>query len=242
LRFQVLELARELGTQPSKIRQIACRILLEAPDPDNSSRSEIWDEVVWLLRNCEWYRVYDIAEALYAEFSDDAWGDASLARQYEKQLNEFLREGGVGWQMQSGRIVTRGSEPFEMITREAPAVLDDHGRPTAAGAIHEALVDLSRRPRPDVSGAIHHAMAALECVMRDLSGESSATLGDLLKRQGQALSIPTPLDQALIKLWGYASEHGRHLREGREPGFEEAELVVTAAAAASVYLSKKFRI
>ena len=83
-------------------------------------------------------------------------------------------------------------------------------------------------------------MAALECVTRDLLGESSvATLGHLLKRQDQTLGIVPPLDQALIKLWGYASERGRHLLEGREPGFEEAELVVVVAAAASVYLSKR---
>jgi hypothetical protein len=215
-------------------------VLLEAPDPDNSSRNEIWAEVVWLLRSCEWYRVYDIAEALYEELSEPAWGSA--AGQYESQLNELLREGGIGWQVQSGRIVVRGSETFDAVTREASNTLVEHGRSTAAREIHEALGDLSRRPKPDVSGAIHHAVGALECVTRDLSGENSSTLGDLLKRHSQALGIAPPLDQALVKLWGYASEHGRHLREGREPAFEEAELVVTVAAAVSVYLSKKFRI
>jgi hypothetical protein len=61
----------------------------------------------------------------------------------------------------------------------------------------------------------------------------------LLKRHGQVLGIVPPLDQALIKLWGYASERGRHLREGCEPGLEEAQLVVGVAAAASTYVSKK---
>jgi hypothetical protein len=131
--------------------------------------------------------------------------------------------------------------PFEAVTRQASDTLVAHGRSTAAREIHEALGDLSRRPKPDVSGAIQHAMAALECVMRDLSGESRTMLGDLLKRHGQALGIVPPLDQALIKLWGSASERGRHLREGREPGFEEGELVVGVAAAASMYLSKQRR-
>ena len=74
-------------------------------------------------------------------------------------------------------------------------------------------------------------MAALECVAREVDG-STDTLGQIIKR----LMIPQPLDGALHRLWGFASEQGRHIQEGREPGFEEAELVVTVASAVSVYL------
>ena len=61
---------------------------------------------------------------------------------------------------------------------------------------------------------------------------STDTLGQIIGR----LSLPQPLDQALHKLWGFASEQGRHIQEGREPSFDEAELVVTVASAVSVYL------
>jgi hypothetical protein len=213
------------------------------PEPEVQVNAPIL-EVLSVLGSCEWYGVYDFAEDIYAtlgRFIDHAQPSRS-ADLYEERLNKLFRERGVGWQMQSGRIVVRGSEPFEAVTRKASDALAEHGRSTAAREIHEALGDLSRRPKPDVSGAIQHAMAALECVMRDLSGESSATLGDLLKRHSQTLGVPQPLDQALIKLWGYACERGRHLREGREPGFEDAELVVGVAAAASLYLSKRSRL
>ncbi len=103
--------------------------------------------------------------------------------------------------------------------------------PTAANEIHEALTDISRRPAPDVTGSIQHAMAALECVVRQVDG-SNDTLGAIIGR----LDLPRPLDTALHKLWGFASEQGRHIQEGREPRFEEAELVVTVACAVSVYL------
>lgn len=248
LRLALVEIAGELGLSAALMRKIACRTLFVAPNPDNWSEGNVWGEVVELLSGCEWYSVYDIAEALYEELEKSPgrppWqkrtgGDGEAAAQYEDRLNQAFRDGGVGWQMQKGKITVRGSEPFEAVTRQASDALGEQGRSTAAREIHEALGDLSRRPKPDVSGAIQHAMAALECAMRDLSGENSATLGDLLKRHGQALGIVPPLDQALIKLWGYASERGRHLREGREPGFEEAELVVGVAAAASVYLSKR---
>jgi hypothetical protein len=81
-------------------------------------------------------------------------------------------------------------------------------------------------------------MASLECVMRDLTGQTRKTLGKLLADHQATLNIPRPLDDALEKLWGYASEPGRHLREGREPRFEDAELVVTVAAAVAIYLSR----
>jgi hypothetical protein len=41
------------------------------------------------------------------------------------------------------------------------------------------------------------------------------------------------------KIWGFASEQGRHLREGKEPTQEETELAVHVAAAVATYLAKK---
>jgi len=77
-------------------------------------------------------------------------------------------------------------------------------------------------------------MAALECVARDIDG-SSETLGKIIKQ----LNMPAPLDGSLHQLWGFASQQGRHIQEGREPSFEEAELVVTIASAVSVYLLRR---
>jgi hypothetical protein len=51
--------------------------------------------------------------------------------------------------------------------------------------------------------------------------------------------LPPPLDKGVEKAWGYASEMGRHVREGRELEREEAELIVGIAASVSTYLTKK---
>jgi hypothetical protein len=63
----------------------------------------------------------------------------------------------------------------------------------------------------------------------------SATLGDILKRH-PAL-IPKPLDTAVEKAWGYASQMGRHIQEGRKPERKEVELIVGMAATVATYLS-----
>ena len=44
------------------------------------------------------------------------------------------------------------------------------------------------------------------------------------------------------KLWGYSSETARHRKEGKDPGPEEVQLAVHAAAAVVEYLSRKFSV
>lgn len=82
-------------------------------------------------------------------------------------------------------------------------------------------------------------MAALECTAREAVGDPRATLGEILKRSPDLL--PKPLDDGISKLWGYASETGRHLREGRLPSRAEAELLVGVAASACTYLTARLR-
>jgi hypothetical protein len=73
--------------------------------------------------------------------------------------------------------------------------------------------------------------------MRDRCGDPKGTLGALLSRYKGL--IPSPLDQAVEKVWGFASEQGRHVREGLEPDPEDVALAVRVAAAVATYLSKK---
>lgn len=51
--------------------------------------------------------------------------------------------------------------------------------------------------------------------------------------------VPPPLDVVIAKIWGFASEYGRHVRENSEPDFDEVELVVGLALSLSAYLAKK---
>lgn len=71
LRYAVAEIARTAGMAPRAIRTIVCRELFVTLDPNNwSEYPNIWDEVLWLLRKCEWFRLYDIAEALWRNLCD----------------------------------------------------------------------------------------------------------------------------------------------------------------------------
>jgi len=239
LRYFMLETAVQLGWGPSLLRDTVCRVLRTPPNSGNwSEYPNIWSEVEGLVYRCDWFKVYDIIESLLTRMAKhDRENLGTDATQFTGALNEFFMEEGIGWQIVNGQIVTRGTEAFEAVVAEATAALELSERPTAAKHLHEALQDLSRRPEADLPGAVYHAMGSLECVARDLTGDSKATLGQVLKRYPGLL--PKPLDEALSQIWGYASKEARHVEEGRELNREEAELVVGLSAALSTYLTRK---
>src|SRR6267142_4209945 len=227
LRHFVLETAVELGCGPSLLRDAICSVLRVRPDPNNwSEYPNIWGEAEGLVHQCDWFKFYDFVEKVYKGLSLrwSNYGDAeNRAKHFQTVLNELFVDEGIGWQMLDGEIVIRGTEIFESTVHGAINALEATGRMTARDEIHEALIDLSRRPSADLTGAVQHAMAALECVARDVCGDERATLGEIIKRyQGR---IPKPLDDSVAKAWGYASEMARHIREGRKPERKDVELI-----------------
>lgn len=236
LRDVVIDLAYEAHLRPSHLRSTLCGLLLESPDSNNWSEFPNVDgEVRGLIAGAEWFQIYDFIESIVKSLVTG--GNPEALDRFTKRVNEAFRRKGVGWQLVDGRIEIRGEETFESSVRTAISAVQDTGRAVAGRELHEALHDLSKRPSPDITGAIQHAMAALECVARDVTGDSNATLGEIIKRNPGLL--PAPLDTGVAKIWGYASEQGRHLREGNAPKQEEAELVVGLAGALVTYLVKQ---
>lgn len=231
VRAALLKIAEgEVNLTPGTIRDALCTVLRKLPDQNNWSQyPNIWGECQFLMEDAPWYRVYDFVESLYRDLATDQ------AEQWAELVNEYFLEAGVGWRLVDGQLESRGTEQFETSVDSAREALEAGGLQTARQEIHEALRDLSRRPDPDLTGAVHHGMAALECTAREVTGDSKATLGEVIKRNPDL--FPKPLDSALAKMWGYASETSRHVREGQAPTRAEAELVVGVAASCCSYLA-----
>ena len=222
----------ELALQPSVLRDVLCTVFRKAPNRGNWSQyPNIWAECQQLIEDGPWCRVYDFVEALYQELALDP----QRAEKWTELTNEYFLEAGVGWRLVDGQLESRGAEAFGVTVDAARNALEFVGLQTARQEIHEALRDLSRRPDPDLTGAVHHGMGALECAAREVTGNTGATLGEILKRHQDL--FPEPLATALAKMWGYASETGRHIREGHTPTHAEAELVVGVAASCCSYLA-----
>ena len=228
----------DLDISPSTIRSVLCNTLRKIPDGNNWSQyPNIWWECEYLMENCPWYKVYDFVESMYDTLLRSS--DPDRAFVWENLINECFVEQGVGWRIVKGQLESRGPEGFKVAVDTARQSLEEAKLPTAHSEIHEAMKDLSRRPDPDLTGAIHHGMNALECTAREYVSDSRVTLGEILKKYADL--VPKPLDEALSKTWGYASEMARHIREGRTPTYPEAELVVGVAAATCTYLAAKIK-
>lgn len=230
----VLDKAVELGFGPRGLRDTICSVMHVRPDLGNwSAYPNVWSEAEGLVYSCDWLKFYDFIERIYQAMLKPSMSGA--ADVFQQALNEFFADEGVGWQMIDGEILTRGTKTFESNVHGAVEALEAAGRVTARDEIHEALIDLSRRPEADLTGAIQHAMAALECVARDVCGDERATLGEVIKRYPG--TIPKPLDESVSKAWGFASKTALHIRGGRKPERREVELVFGLAATVATYLS-----
>lgn len=214
------------------IRTCVCYVTKVAPDPNNWGENEFMkQEIETLLEECPWYYIYDIIEYFDQKLS---WNERTA---FEEEMNEYFVEKGIGWKLVDGEIKTRGEEAFEQKMAETIEVLNEAKLETSKQEIQEALNDLSRRPEPDITGSVQHALAALECLCREITGDSKDTLGKLINNNPDI--VPKPLNEVIGMIWGFASGHGRHLQEGKAPDYEEAELVVHLCAILCTYLSKK---
>ena len=48
-------------------------------------------------------------------------------RDFEEELNEYFGKDGIGWAMEDGRIVARGSEAFSAVPNQAIQMLREAG-------------------------------------------------------------------------------------------------------------------
>ena len=237
LRAVLVDIAYESELTHDDLRNIVRKVLRVTADPNNWSKPNVDQEVRSHLEDCDWYYVYDTIEEIDKRARDILrWGDDS---RFADGMNAYFRRRGIGWQLVDSIVEIRGSDEFESSVRQASTMLEKEGLTTAHGELRESLRDLSRRPDPDITGAIQHAMSALECVARDFTGDEKSTLGKILTTNPNLL--PKPLDEAVEKAWGYASERGRHLREGRLPTYEDAELTLAMSSAVCRYLMQKKR-
>lgn len=231
LRNYLLLLMQKYEKSLKKIRSYVCLVTKEAEDPNNWGENDFMKaEIQSIIQDCPWYRIYDVIEYFYAKLlvnKDD----------FEKEINEYFIEKGIGWKLSKGLIETRGEEAFEKKIAEAAVELGNVKLLTSQNEIHEALKDMSKRPNPDITGSVQHSLAALECLCREISGDKKSTLGKLINDHPDI--VPKPLNDVISKIYGFASEQGRHLKEGGEPNYEEAELVVHLSASLCTYLAKK---
>lgn len=229
-RMWLIGLAKQVGLPIDTIRRIVCQKTYQAEDPNNWSPNEYMEnETKEKLINAAWYYVYDVAEVFYISISSP-----TKKQEYASELNTYFQTNGYGWKFENGQVLFRGSEVEEQAFANAVQSLSTNR--TAQNELKLALYDLSKRPTADTTGAVHHAMAAVECLCRDKFNAQSQTLGAIIQRNRSA--FVRPIDDILEKLWGFASNHARHVQTGGAASEEDAELVLNLCSSLITYLSK----
>lgn len=215
-----------------KIREIVCVVTKQSPDSNNWGENDFMkSEIEEKIATCPWPYVYDLIESFYERLNN------AEKKDFSDDVNEYFLVHGIGWKINEGTIEYRGEDIFEDDLKSAQEALEEHHLDDSKREIVEAIKDMSRKPEPDITGAIQHSMAALECVSWKISGDEKNTLGSLISKHPEL--VPSPLNEAIKKIWGFSSEQGRLLQEGRVPKIEEAELMMHLSASICSYLAKK---
>jgi hypothetical protein len=232
LRNVVVHVARsELKLIDGQIAAVVRKVLGFAPAGG-------WDEIQpdvdleRLLRDCDWWSVYDILEALYNYSARNF--PAAWAGNFQTSVNEECDRLGIGYEMLDGRFRVRSAQPAQVLFDSAAVSLREAGKLTASAEFEEAIKDLSRRPKADRTGAIQHVGAAIECLARDLCGDATLTLGDIIKKYPHL--FPGAYRKLAESISGITSNKGRHVAEGGEPTLNEAMLLVGVVSALANYM------
>jgi hypothetical protein len=213
----------ERYTNPKYVGRLICRIKHYIPEEHLGDQPR-WYVISLMMDQLEWHEVYDLVERQCAQSSNS---------ELEREINELFEEYGIGWKVVDSVVKERGDETHERLVQNGVGALQATGRTTAADEMKAALTALSRRPEPDTRAAVSRAIGAVEALARDLAKDPNKTLGQL----ANGLGLPAPLDQVVGKLWGYASEQARHVREGQTIELREAYLVVNVCATLVSYLA-----
>jgi len=229
LREALRSVFRDLGYEPQEVGEWICHLKHQIPEEQLGTDPD-WYVVSLMMENLRWYEVYDLLEKMCPK--------GISGKPFEEQVNSLFEEFAIGWKLADGAVEDRGDDAHDRLTRSAIDALATTGRLTAASEMKKAIEALSRRPDADTRGAVTRAIGALEALARDLAKDPTATLGQIVPR----LPLPRPLDQSVSKLWGFASDRARHVREGQMIALKEAYLVVDLCSALASFLSNLDRL
>lgn len=136
--------------------------------------------------SCEWYGVYDFLEALSLDASN------LISKEIREWINQVLEEQNSAYRFVGEDIAEITAIEEGLLHPEKPVLIH----------LETALNMLSDKESPDYRNSIKESISAVEAACRLISGSSSASLGDTLKK---IENVHPALSKAFTQLYGYSS-------------------------------------
>lgn len=174
---------------------------------------------------CEWYEVYD-----FIEFVANNYDRHNFKEKFIKACNQSLEKEVSAYRFVDG-LISRITEQQEI--EEIDLALTEARGPVQTH-LRRALELLSNRDNPDYRNSIKESICAVESLVATVVGAEKGTLGQLIKRLEDEISLHPALKTAFSSLYGYTSDEGgiRHaLLEAENIRFEDAKFYLVVCSA-----------
>ena len=175
---------------------------------------------------CQWHEVYDLLETIANDQSK------LISEETRKWINNTLEEHNAAYRF-VGNEIAEITDKNEIQAIEAALVTADSPVRTH---LDSALRMLSDREAPDYRNSVKESISAVEAACRLVTGNSSATLGDALKR---VPNLHPAMLRAFGQLYGYTSDASgiRHsLTEEATISYADAKFMLVTCSAFVSYL------
>jgi len=152
--------------------------------------------------NEKWHKVYDLIEFAVRLHPSI----------YVSRCNSVLERENSAYRIVGNRVVEITSEQEVAEIEAALKIPFDSAR----GHLEKALARLSDRENPDYENSIKESISAVESVAKEVTGDSKATLGELV----DSIDLHPAFRGGLKKLYGFTSDAGgiRHADDSSKPG------------------------
>ncbi len=202
------------------------RDLDQLPDFYARRGSGAYDILKNYFFECEWFGVYDLLETIANDPSD------LIAEETRKWINRTLEEHNAAYRFVGTEIAEITDKSEIQAIEEALSSADSPVRTH----LDAALRMLSDKESPDYRNSVKESISAVEAACRLVTGSTSATLGDALKK---VKNLHPAMSRAFSQLYGYTNDASgiRHsLTDEDKISYADAKFMLVTCSAFVSYL------
>lgn len=185
-----------------------------------------YDALKDYFSSCQWFEIYDLLEAIANDQSE------LISDETRKWINNTLEEHNAAYRF-VGTEIAEITDKNEIQAIEAALATADSPVRTHLNA---ALRMLSDKEAPDYRNSVKESISAVEAACRLVTGNTSATLGDALKR---VQNLHPAMSRAFSQLYGYTNDASgiRHsLTDEATISYADAKFMLVTCSAFVSYL------